>query len=132
MPMKQYESRGYMSQKLWQNSRESYHYVFQEWSHAHLSNFNNLCALSNLVSFFIKFDVRSKHAFTSFFLMFTRHAQQTKNVFAAAYSTKITVWCRWMLWFCLFTWSWEAFSCSLDEICSVSWRGVGNFTSLTW
>ena len=24
MPMKQYESHGYMSQTLWQNSRESY------------------------------------------------------------------------------------------------------------
>ena len=58
---------------------------------AHLSNFNNVCALSNLVSLFIKFDVRSKHAFTSFFLMFTKYAQQTKNVFAAAYSTEITV-----------------------------------------
>ena len=44
----------------------------------------------------------------------------------------IMVWCRWMLWSRLSTWSWEAFSCSLDEICSVSWRGVGNFTSLTW
>ena len=98
-------------------------YVFQEWSYAHLSNFNSVCALSNLVSLFIKFDVRSKHAFTSFFLMFTKYAQQTKNVFAAAYSTEITVWCRWMLWPCLSTWSWGAFSCSLDEICSVSRRG---------
>ena len=43
---------------------------------------------------FIKFDVRSKHAFTSFLLMFTRYAQQTENAFAAAYSTEMTVWCR--------------------------------------
>ena len=91
MPMKQYDSSGYMPQKLWQNSRERITYVFQERSYAHLSNFNNVCALSNLVSLFIKFDVRSKHAFTSFFLMFTKYAQQTKNVFAAAYSTEITV-----------------------------------------
>ena len=70
MPMKQYESHGYMSQTLWQNSRESY-----RMSYAHLSNFNNLCALSSFVSLFIKFDVRSERAFTSLFLMFTRHAQ---------------------------------------------------------
>ena len=114
--------------KLLQNSRERYH-VFHEWSYAHLSNFNNLCALSNIVSLFIKFDVRNKCVFTSFFLMFTRH-KQTKSVFATAYRTEITVWCRWMLWFCLSTWSWKAFSCSLA--CSVSWRDVGIFTSITW
>ena len=30
-----------------------------------------------------------KHAFISFYLMFTGHAQQTKNAFAAAYSTEL-------------------------------------------
>ena len=90
--MKQNESRSFMSEKLWQNSRESYHMCFKnEVTHICQIFKKNVCALSNLVSLFIKFDVRSKHAFTSFFLMFTRHAQQTKTVFAAAYSTEITV-----------------------------------------
>ena len=99
--------------------------MFQEWSYAHLPNFNNVCALSNLVSSLIKFNVWSKHAFTSCFSIFARNSQQTKNTFAAACCTEITVWCRWMLWFCLVTWSWEAFSGSLYGICSVSLRGVG-------
>ena len=65
------------------------------------------CAHSQIL--FIKFVVRSKHAFTSFFLMFTRYAQQTENAFAAAYSTEMTVWCRWILWSCLSTWSEKLF-----------------------
>ena len=56
-----------------------------------------MCVLSNLVSLFLKFDVCSKHALIHIiifksFLMFTRHAQPTKNAFAAAYSTQITVY----------------------------------------
>ena len=47
--------------------------------YVHLPNFNIVCALSDLVSLFIKFDVCSKHALTSFYLMFTGHTQQTKK-----------------------------------------------------
>ena len=83
-------------------------YVFQELSYAHLPNFSNVCALSNLVSLFIKFDVCSKHAFTSFFLMFTKRAQQTKKAFVAAYFTEFTVWCRLMS--CLMQFKWNLLS----------------------
>ena len=88
--MKQYESCGCMSEKLWQNSRESYRMCFKN-EVAHTCQISTKCAHSQIL--FIKFDVRSKHAFTTFFLVFTRYAQQTENAFAAAYSTKMTVWC---------------------------------------
>ena len=91
MPMKQYGSRGYMSQKLWQNSRESYHMCFKN-EVTHTCQILTKCAHSQIL--FIKFDVRSKHAFISFLFMFTRYAQQTEYAFAAAYSTEMTVWCR--------------------------------------
>ena len=70
MPMKQYESHGYMSQTLWHNSRESYTMKLRT-----LVKFQQFVRTIKSVSLFIKFDVRSKRAFTSLFLMFTRHAQ---------------------------------------------------------
>ena len=65
-----------------------------EWSSAHLSNFNNLCALSNLVSLFIKFDVRSKRAFTSFF--FNVHETCTINEKCICYG--LQHWNYGMMW----------------------------------
>ena len=124
MPIKQYESCCCMSEKLWQNPRESYHVCFKN-EVTHTCQILTMCAhyqiwfhrSSNLI---FAVNMPSHH----FFLMFTRHAQQMKNMFAAAYSTETTVWCIWMLYSCLATWSWETFSCSLDGICSASWRGA--------
>ena len=90
MPMKQYENRGYMTPKLWQNSRESYHICFKN-EVAHTCQILTMCAHYQILFHCSSNDIRSKHPFTSFFLMFTRRAQQTKNVFAAVYSTEITV-----------------------------------------
>ena len=54
-----------------------------------LVKFQQCVRTINLVSVFIKFDVRCKHAFTSFFFMFRKYAQQTKNVFAVAYTAAL-------------------------------------------
>ena len=87
MPMKQYGSRGYMSQKLWQNSRESYHMCFKN-EVTHTCQILTKCAHSQIL--FIKFDVRSKHAFTSFLFMFTRYAQQTEYAMHIMHLLRLT------------------------------------------
>ena len=97
--------------KINAKSRENYS-LFQEWSYTHTCQISTMCVHYQILfhcSSNLMFAV--EHAFTSFYLMFTGHAQQTKNAFAAAYSTEITVLCRLVLWSCLVTWSWEAFSC---------------------
>ena len=118
MPKKQYEScsRGCMSQNYGKIHMKATICVPRIKLYAHVPNFSNVCALSNLVSLSIKFDVCSK-AF-SHIILFNDHETCTTNEKCICCGLQHRIYHVYGIDMLMnvrtLSWSWEPVSCSLN------------------